>query len=203
MDTSFRNAIAISTLIHSALFAPFPRVDAAKFDLEPGKPVKVDYVYIKEPAPKVLPPEPMTVETPKIDIAAKIEVKPADEAPAPRIEKNAPKEAPMDDAKRQARIGSTRDYINYYQLIREKIRKRLKSNYGSRFKEGEVALAFTLSKDGRLIAAGVNDSASTDDAALRDIATSSVREASPFAPFPAALSLPEMTFDLTVTFKRR
>jgi len=196
-------ALLASILIHVGIALPFVNVPVPDNPVKKEKPVVVDYVKLKEPKHKAQPVMPKTAETPKVEITAKVEAKPADEAPAPRIEKDAPKEAPTDDAKRQAKIRSTKDYINYYQLIREKIRKRLKSNYRSYFREGEVALVFTLSKDGRLIAVGINDSASTDDAALRDIATASVREASPFPPFPKALSLPDMTFDLTVTFKRR
>jgi len=203
MDIIFRNAIAISVLVHSALFAPFLRLDAAKFDPALKKPIEIDYVRIQEPEPEPVKPEIEIPETPKVDIAKKVEVKPAEPVPAAKPAENAPKEVPLEDAKKQAEIKSTKDYVNYYHLIREKIRKRLKSNYRAHLNEGEVSLAFRLASDGGLIDVSVIETGSAGNAALADVATRSLREASPFPKFPKALSLPEMSFDLTVTFKRR
>ena len=105
-------------------------------------------------------------------------------------------------ARKQAKIRSTKDYINYYQLIREKIRQRLKSHYGRQHGEGEVRLEFLLRADGALLAAGADRAASTQDAALVEIALKSLKEASPLPPFPKAVDLPRMSFDLTVVFKK-
>lgn len=196
-------ALLVSFLIHMGIAIPFVNMLPVNDPAKNEKPILVDYVKLKEPQLKIVPAEQKTAETPKIDIAKKVETKPAEQSPAPKNEAKALKDTTLNDAKEQAQIKSTRDYINYYQLIREKIRKRLKSNYRNYYKEGDVTLVFTLASDGRFISAAVNKAASIDDLTLQSIALASIREASPFPSFPKALFAPQMSFDLTVTFKRR
>lgn len=191
-------AIIASIMIHTGILAPFINSWMPENPDKLDKPVVVEYVKIKAPQDRAI-----TAETPRVDVTKKVEVKPAESAPADKPDEKAPEKISSDDAKKEAHIKSTKDYINYYQLIREKIRKRLKSNYRSYFKEGEVALIFSLTSEGKLISASINKSISTDDSTLQDIALASLKEASPFTSFPDAISVPQMSFELTVTFKRR
>jgi len=199
MPEHIRSSIFVSVLLHSWLIVSLCDICPPDTPVKKEKPLEVNYVNLKtEPRP-----EQKILETPKVKIAKRTEVKPSVPAPAEKADKFAPKIAPLDNAKKQAHIKSTKDYVNYYQLIREKIRKRLKSNYRTYLNEGEITLVFTLTSDGRLIDVSVAGAAADNYAPLADVATRSVREASPFPPFPKALSLPEMSFDLTVTFKKR
>ena len=194
---TFRSALAISALAHSAIFAPFAGQNALDRPIDRDKPMVVDYVVLNKPVPK-------TLETPKVEIVKKVEVKMPVEAPREAPKKTEPaKELNNDAAKKEAAVRSTKDYINYYQLIREKIRKRLKENYRSYYNEGEARIVFTLTSDGSLVSSAIDGSGSTKDKVLRGIAIESVRDASPFPPFPKALNLPRMSFSVSILFKRR
>jgi len=100
------------------------------------------------------------------------------------------------------KIKNTKDYVNYYQLIREKIRSRLKDNYVSRNKQGDVYMVFILNSSGELQRLEIDKARSTTDKRLIDIAGGSVREASPFPKFPKGLSIPSMSFNLQISFKK-
>jgi TonB family protein len=202
MDITLRNAILISFAVHVLVIVP----GYSNFllnDLVRNKDrIMVDYVMLEEPkaADERQRPEPKTAETPKIEMRPRVEVQ--EQPAAAAAKKEAAAAESREVARKQAQIKSTKDYVNYYQLLRERIRERLKSHYGRQHGEGEVRLEFVLRADGALAAASVDRSASVRDAALIDIAIRSLKEASPFPPFPKAVDLPQMSFDLTVVFKK-
>ena len=162
------------------------------------KPIVVDYITIREkPAP--------SIETPKIELKEAVTVDPqGPKAPAKSAEKIEKKEEPAErPATKRAEERSTNDYVNYYQLIREKIRRQLKDRYRDYSREGEVVMAFTLSSDGTLLKYDIDSSASTKDKVLIDMARASIVDSSPFPAFPEGLDSPQMSFSVTVSFKRQ
>ena len=186
METTFRTALAISAVIHSVLFVPLYRITSN----EVNKPVVVDYVRIKEPEVKVVAapdrPLPKPAESAEVEIKKKVSLKEAREL-----------------AKSQAPLRNKKDYINYYQLVREKIRQCLKERYGRSYGEGDVALIFILHSNGSLASVDVERASSVPDRILIQLAVLSIKEASPFPPFPKELALPKMSFDLMVSFKKQ
>ena len=126
---TLKTAFIVSLAIHSALFLGSPNIETPHAPEKKEKTIEVDYVTIKEDKPvktaEVKTAEAINIETPKVELKKDIEPK-----PSASISKTP--------------IKSTEDYINYYQLIREKIRRRLKDNYIGYSKEGEVYLTFTL-----------------------------------------------------------
>jgi len=201
MDATLKNCVLVSVLIHFLVAYPaynsfLSRQDAARRDH-----IVVDYIKLEEPRKtEARRPGVNVRETPRVEVKQKVETTQAPVAPAAKA--GAKKETPQELAKKQARIRSTKDYINYYQLIREKIRQRLKSNYRRYHGEGDVGLVFILRSNGSLEALDIERASSTKDASLIDIAVSSLRQASPLPPFPKALAIPKMAFNLTVSFKR-
>jgi len=199
MGTSFRIAIAVSTLIHSALFAPLYKTFAPA---AADKQVVVDYIKIKEPEVKMaaLKERPArTVETPKVQLANNVKMAPGRDVSE---KSEALKKEARELAKRQSPLRNSRDYINYYQLIREKIRQALKTRYTKYYGQGDVSLIFMLNSNGSLAAVDVDGAVSARDSALAQLAVMSVKEAAPFPGFPRELSVPKMSFDLTVSFKK-
>ncbi|MCX5678276.1 MAG: hypothetical protein NTY76_04120 [Candidatus Omnitrophica bacterium] len=196
MHITLKEAIVISIFIHSAIFLPLSGKNIPPTHVVHKKDsIIVDYIKYKEPEAKI-------PETPKIEVTPKVEMKqsinaPADKAPA-KTEKNNTDAL----AAKQAKIMSTKDYVNYYQLIREKIRRKLKERYRGYYNEGDVCLVFVLRSDGVLISAAASPEISTRDRTLIDTAIQSLKEAAPFTPFPKALTLPQMSFTLTVSFKK-
>lgn len=205
MTSTFKQAILISTLLHTMVLAPIYSLIMPRRQIEERKPMVVDYVVIKEVA-KIVETKTdfktKTPETPRVELAREVVTR---LAPSPgeakKIEE--PKDISRQTAKRESQIKSTRDYINYYQLIREKIRRALKNNYKDYSNEGEVYFVFTLNSEGGLVKYEIDSAKSTNDRTLRDIAILSLQEAAPFQAFPKGLSVPAMSFNLAVSFKKR
>lgn len=196
MHITFKEAVIISIVIHSAVILPLSGKKIPPRTVRQKDSITVDYIKYKEAETK-------TPETPKVEVSPKVEMKAAVKPPAEKSPAKSAKDAADALAAKQARIMSTKDYVNYYQLIREKIRQRLKARYRSYYNEGDVSLVFVLRSDGALVSAAADPERSVRDRALIDTAVQSLREAAPFAPFPKALTLPQMSFTLTVSFKKQ
>ncbi len=93
-------------------------------------------------------------------------------------------------------------YADYYKMIRNKIRDRLVSRYYSGLKEGEINLVFTLTSNGKLESVNIKETGSAKDPGLRDMTMRSVKEATPFPPFPKSLAAARMSFDISVSFRK-
>ena len=91
-------------------------------------------------------------------------------------------------------------YLNYYQLIREKIRRAAYQNY-NRDAAGEVYLSFVISQEGTIKEVRIMDEKSSTNAYLKQIALQSVQDASPFPSFPKELDYPQLSFNVVVSFE--
>lgn len=203
-----KNAIIISAAIHLGAIAPL--CTSLGPSERPKKDMVVDYLILKDPVKDrevIIPEKPKIELRPKVDVVSEKREKQADADPKPK--------ASQDPADRQAsggrladtpanreRIMKTRDYINYYQLLREKIRQKVRRNYRSSYSEGEVQMSFRLRSDGSIISVNVERALSTNNRPLIDMAIRSLNAASPFPSFPKDLALPEMTFSITIVFKK-
>ena len=206
MNLTFRNAVFLSLLAHSAIFLPsFNFVFNRQQITEKKDSIIVDYIREKEPQiefKKIEDVRKKPAETQKIPVVTKVDTV-SKSVPAANTPVKSLKDVADALAVKQAKVMSTKDYINYYTLIREKIRRRLKDKYRSYYSEGDAYLIFFLRSDGSLISAGVDPDMSTRDRILLDTAIQSVKEAAPFAPFPKAITLQQMSFTLTVSFKKQ
>lgn len=201
MELNFKNAVILSMIIHAVIILSLPVFKAER--IKHNK-IIIDYIPSVEPKKTEITRQEtraMSVDTPKINLAPKVEMKPAASV-SPETSAARQKEILNELAMKQARIKSTKDYISYYQLIREKIRQKLKNKYRSYYNEGDVCLVFVLRSDGALLSAAADPERSVRDRTLIDTAVQSLKEAAPFAPFPKALTLPQMSFTLTVSFKK-
>lgn len=91
-------------------------------------------------------------------------------------------------------------FIEYYRFIRNKIEVTAQANRPTHFKEGKVNIVFKLNSDGKLLNMLINEEESTRDRILRINALDSIREASPFPPFPKGLTANELEFRITIEF---
>lgn len=91
-------------------------------------------------------------------------------------------------------------YLNYYQIVREKIRRCAYENY-SRSETGEVYLAFVVSSQGMLREVKLIEEKSTENAYLRGISVRSINDASPFPAFPTELDYPQLSFNVMISFE--
>lgn len=222
MNMSLKGALILSAIIHAVVFAPFYNQHILKLEIEKKNSVVVDYVVLKEIVNAIQTNREVVLkrpETPRIDIKKEITVKPesADQRKADHKkrleakklkEKNGPRklsaaeETAKEAAKKEVQLKSNKDYVNYYQLIREKIRHRLKENYGYYNREGDVYLTFTITPNGSLLTYNVDRARSTNDEVLIHIASASLKAVSPFPPIPRSFSAPKMSFNIIISFKK-
>lgn len=94
-------------------------------------------------------------------------------------------------------------YISYYRAVREKIRQCADRNYPRRrgLGEGEVFLSFVVASSGELLQAIIVDRKSISNIMLRKIAINSIRDSSPFPPFPKGMSQYQITFNVIISFE--
>jgi len=98
-----------------------------------------------------------------------------------------------------AKIGNP-SYINYYQLVREKIRRAAYQNY-NRNETGEVYITFVISEAGYLKEVRLVEEKTQAADYLKEIALASVRNASPFPNFPKELDYSQLTFNVVISFE--
>jgi len=68
-------------------------------------------------------------------------------------------------------------------------------------KSGRVYLTFVLSSGGMLKQLQIIDSKTSANEYLRNVALKSIKESSPFPPFPIGFDYPEFTFNLLISFQ--
>jgi len=222
MGITLRGAFVVSAIIHASLFAPFYNQQLLRQEIEKKNTVIVDYIVLKEIATAIATNKEVVLkrpETPQIDIQKEVAVKPQ---PAPQVKadnkksdkssklkerteshrRDAVKDPSKESAKKEAQVKQSKDYVNYYQLIREKIRSRLKDNYQYYNREGEVHLSFILTQNGSLLSYAIDRSKSTQDEVLLHITATSLKAVSPFPALPRSLSMSKMSFNIVISFKK-
>ncbi len=93
-------------------------------------------------------------------------------------------------------------YLNYHEHIRNRIRSRAYLYVDNpQFDVGEVYLTFVLLADGALKQIKIIDQKTAANDYLRMVGLRSVKESSPFPPFPEDLEYPELSFNVIISFK--
>ena len=95
------------------------------------------------------------------------------------------------------------EYIQYYELIRERIKNEVTRNHRNLSGEGRVDTLFTLTQKGELKNISIKEGSSTHSSALRKAALKSIGDASPFPAFPATLKKDTLTFNIAIIFQKQ
>lgn len=91
-------------------------------------------------------------------------------------------------------------YVSYYQLVREKIRRAAYHNY-IRTDTGEVYISFVITNSGSLKEIRLHEDKSSTIEFLKQTALVSIKDASPFPPFPKELDYPQLSFNVIISFE--
>ncbi|MBU1998415.1 MAG: TonB family protein [Candidatus Omnitrophica bacterium] len=91
-------------------------------------------------------------------------------------------------------------YMNYYQLVREKIRRSAYQNY-TRDQTGEVYISFVISSAGNLKDIQLIENKSSRNEYLGETALRSVRGSAPFPAFPKELDYAQLSFNVIISFE--
>ncbi len=203
-DTLFRTAIIISVSAHLLLFAPW---EALTFRSKPEIKKEPEITYFRIEPSRRNKSEAVMREIPKnYDSAQKEtthkEVKPAVTENPISTSLAKEDESSMREKKALEKLKQTEEYIHYYDLIREKIKRFIAGHYEAFGETGNVDVAFTLTRRGAVKSIYVDDTKSTKTASLRKAAVSSIKYSSPFPPFPESFNRQELTFSIAIIFKR-
>jgi hypothetical protein len=224
MEIGLRSAFIISAIIHAGFAVPFYNHSLLKAHFEKRNAVIVDYVILRElsnitpanignkesvvvaQAPKIdVKSTPSTEnKTPtkhsKLDYRKKLKAIRSKEKPEAKV---SAKQTVSGADKKESQIKSSKDYIDYYGSLKEKIKARLQENYKFYTGEGDVYLSFVLSAKGALVSYNIDRSKSSKDEVLLQITRASLMAVAPFAPIPRSISEPQASFNITISFKRQ
>ncbi len=222
-DKIFRVTLLISVIVHTAILLQNPDLDLFP-SIKKGEKIEVSYVKIREQQKKIpksarhqknldlTRPGKITLKNVLPPVTAEKEnifnknrdfftrnvpslVKPTAIKPDVIAVKKKITLPPVDIDK----INNP-SYINYYQLIREKIRRAAYQNY-TRTETGEVYLSFIVYANGQIKETKLLEDKSSANPYLRQVALQSVRDASPFPYFPKELDYPQLSFNVIISFE--
>jgi len=206
MDKTFTASLTISLLLHSLLLWGVPHFPSSIFRPE-KKQADLELVYYELKdimVPSVPEQESKALDTSKI----KDEVKPKELPKEPEKEIKEEKKSPikkveLTDKPQPEKIDLPKGpiYLDYCEAIRERIKRVAYENYPTQFFEGEVDVAFIISRDGYLKKVNVLAERPFHNKFLRQAALRSVELASPFPPFPRGLRQKEVNFNVTISFE--
>ena len=107
---------------------------------------------------------------------------------------------PNEDKRKPGKLGGEElTSRTYYRTLSEKIGQKLRQNAPEKLSAGEIHLSFALLSNGQLV--GEPEVLNTIGEELKKAAIRSVKEASPFPPFPETIPGTQRTFKLVVSFE--
>lgn len=212
MDIGFKSAFLISAVIHTGIAAPFYNHALLKSDFVKKDSVIVDYVILSQISNITAA---NTAERENVVTAGGVRAIKHDrsyyrkksEAAGLKEKKNPAVNNPaerlvVEADKKDVKIQSSKDYLNYYGCLKDKIRARLQENYRFYKGEGDVYLSFILNAKGALLASNIDRSRSSKDEVLLHITRASLVAVAPFPPLPKVISAGQMSFNITISFRK-
>ncbi|SCB30276.1 protein TonB [Bradyrhizobium shewense] len=160
-----------------------------KLEPTPAKPEPAKIVPVEKPAPA------------KPKVVRREAKKPSDATPAPRTSAppRAERDAPMASA--QSAGAAATAIASYNQRVRAHLMRFHQYPSGGGGQRGVARLSFTLSRSGQVTSSRLAGSSGV--AAFDALAMSTVRQASPFPPFPDEIKNGSMSFSIPVEFTVR
>jgi len=116
-----------------------------------------------------------------------------------KINDNEMRDALLSELPQEKELTKNPAYMDYYQLIRKKIRDNAYRYYESR-DGGEVFLTFIIFDSGKLHSVHLNND-SGGSSELIQTALKSIKRATPFPPFPKELDYKKLQFNISIYFK--
>jgi len=214
----FKYTLFFSLLVHVLVIAQFPRSKA----LGNHKPLKSIEITYRKPISKVKPEEkPVPKQQPRreelkqtarvlsgkassLDPLVKDVTKVFKDIGAARKQ---PAKIMQSAVKRRITLPPVKAekitnpiYLNYYQIVRQKIKERAYANY-STLDTGNVYLTFIIDARGILKQINMIDEKTSAAQHLKDVSLKSIKESDPFPPFPVDLKYPELSFNIVISFE--
>lgn len=215
-DRSFGVSLLVSVTCHSILFWQLPSLEMLPSQ-KALNPMEVTYYSIKETVDR--PPvekQPLIVvkAPPPVTQMEKTEIKNTPEKPEPKEEVSAKEKIPVEEKTTlQEKVDTPTIppslpkedeplYLDYYGVIRERIRRFATRNYRYHSETGDIHCFFVLTSNGLLREVNILDKQSRGNGFLKEVALRSIKGASPFPRFPSGLDQPQLSFNVVISFER-
>lgn len=215
-ENTFKFSIIASFLIHGFLLSQLPHLDTSRLN-SPLQEIEVTYYKLQmlklrsddpgvtlakstiKRSPLAIKKEdlPSPISKDAASFLKKLQLNKGNQTVIKQIHPQ--KKITLPEVKSENKIKNPK-YNNYYQTVREKIRRHAYDNY-LRYETGEVYLVFVVLKDGSLKEAKIVEEKSSAANYLKEVALKSVSEASPYPVFPEGLSYPELSFNVIISFE--
>ncbi|MFH1594205.1 MAG: TonB C-terminal domain-containing protein [Candidatus Omnitrophota bacterium] len=196
-------ALTISISIHFLALSSWDIFDFSNFmskrDAKPE--IEITYFVKKIADEKVASSLPKKYDVEEKMMTAKRQVI-APKEKAPEAAKPEKREVPVNEDLQNIDSDKLEDYISYYKLLRERIKKKVSSFYADSSIQGVAYVVFRLNRYGILTKVDVDELKSSEIEYLKETALKSVRAASPLPPFPDTINKEELIFSLAIIFKK-
>jgi len=201
-NISLKTAVAISLSLHLVAISPWSSILSGRKHAEDSQ---IEVTYILEDLLEDRIEEDIENIPQKYDLKEQETKQPEgkDETPQPKQE---PSDTLISEEENryleEAEAERIEEYIAYYELIREKIKKFVKRYYRKHAEEGRVEVIFALRKAGSIESLEISQIRGAHPKYLEKIARKAVKSAAPFPPFPVSLKKDSLTFTISIIFKR-
>ena len=205
MRSPFNTALALSLGLHLALLGGLPHVLVSNVEDKKPKQPKIEFVETEKKERLRLTKENIFQEPPPyVDLKNDlVSLKKAKNTALrkPTVNKTSLNAKEVIFVKSKEELDSFPAYINYYERIRERVRRAAYSSFHST-SSGRVFLNFTVDNVGNLLAVYLDERNSSRSERLRTIAKRSIEVSSPFPEFPSELrQFQTLTFNLSIHFR--
>ena len=208
MQITWYIALILSLTIHALILTDSPWFSKKSLSLEKEKvkkkeieirPEKIEKI-IEKKEPLNQQPAPPPQYTENLIERVAVESKRSLSIHKPIVTEEGLKIVALSDFSIDEKLKNNPAYMDYYKLIREKIRKNAYYYYNTNSR-GEVLVHFVIASNGLVDSLHLKD-ASTLSRTLQNIAVKSVRDAAPFPPFPPELrDYSRLSFNISIYFK--
>ncbi|MBN1354317.1 MAG: energy transducer TonB [Candidatus Omnitrophica bacterium] len=204
-ELSLKATFAISLSIHFLAFSPWGLFHFHPFKQNAEKKIEVYYVLeerLKKSTNETARNIPQEYNLERKKLQQKKNEAPAKSEKPVTSNKTPEKTLPEEKKQPYVEVENLKEYISYYELLREKIKAAAPIHYTRLSEQGSVNAIFVLHRNGNIKELRIDETESAQSGYLREIAVKSIKSAAPFPPFPEALKKDELTFSIAIIFKK-
>ena len=191
-DPIFRIALGVSLSLHFAVVSWGSFSLPKPFEKDAEK-IEITYLKFEVPEEKTLQNVPREYDIEKRELKTK-----ASKNPQEIVSRNQGA-LPAENYLKKEELERLEEYIQYYELLRERIKQSVATYYRNERKEGGAEAVFTLKRTGSMESLTI----SCDSEQLGLIAKKSIKNAAPFPPFPEKLESENLTFSIAIVFTQK
>lgn len=202
MKNLWNFSLGLSIAIHTLILVGFSHFKLAKIDKKETKIIKIFPQEIKKIKETIIKNNFTFKKPPPYieKLAKKTLIKKEDSSLEEKSFSTSTKEILFSSyQKKLEKFKKNPAYMEYYKLIRERIRKNAYRYYNIE-ESGIVYLCFVILNNGNLAQLVLSEKTEASSK-LIDIALRSVKDSAPFPPFPKELNYPQLQFSVSIHFK--